>query len=330
MSGSTLNLDYVRADEIAGCLEKLGGHVLGVVSFGAVKRHPALPASTLWVDIPVLGEYASCYEVWSSGQPVTPCNSANVNGAADGELLFGSLQLEQQPGDSLETLAARAYTAIFDFTERQDYPYLWRVWHYFPQINDPEQGLERYRSFNVGRHEAFVASGRGVTEDSVPAASALGSNSGPLVIYFLAGKQPGKPIENPRQVRAYHYPSQFGPRSPSFARAMLVTLGRQQCFIISGTASVVGYETLHTGDVQAQTQETLRNIQALLQQMPAATGAGKMLLKVYLRNAEDLPQVREQVQGEFAKCRAVYLQSNICRSDLLIEIEGICFNDAQS
>lgn len=322
MSGNTLNLDYVSPDEIAGCLNKLDGHVLLVAAFGTGARQHALPSSSLWVDIPVLGEYDGCYEVWSSSRPVTECNSADINGAADGQILFGSMQLEQQPGDSLETLAARAYTAIFDFTRDQGYPHLWRVWHYFPEINDPEQGLERYRCFNVGRHEAFVSSGRGINEDSVPAASALGSSSGPLVIYFMAGRQPGKPVENPRQVSAYHYPSQFGPRSPTFARAMLVTLGRQQCFIISGTASVVGYETLHPGDTLAQTQETLRNIRALLQQVPAA-GAGKILLKVYLRHAADMSQVREQIKGEFGECKMVFLQSNICRSDLLLEIEGI-------
>jgi chorismate lyase / 3-hydroxybenzoate synthase len=325
MAGSTLNLDYVSADELAGCLDKLSGRILMLAGFGTGARDKALPQSSLWVDIPVLGEHDACYEVWSSSNPVTACNHAGVTGAADGAILFGGVQLEQPQGDSLETLANRAYTAIFSFVEHYGYPHLWRAWHYLPQINDPEQGLERYRRFNVGRHEAFVASGRGISEDSVPAASALGSSSGPLVIYFMAGKQPGIPIENPRQVSAYHYPSKYGPRSPTFARAMVITLGEQQCFIISGTASVVGHETLHVGDVQAQTQETLRNIR-VLQQQAKVTDTGKMLLKIYLRYAEDMLRVREQIKAEFGECEMVFLQSNICRSDLLVEIEGICFN----
>jgi chorismate lyase/3-hydroxybenzoate synthase len=324
---SALNLDYVRSDEVGGRLKKLGDHVLGVVAFASGARREKLSFPVLWVDMPVLGEYDACYEIWSTSGAVVRCGSGEITGAADGNVLFGSMQLEQQPGDSLESLAARAYTAIFEFTERQGYSHLWRVWHYFPQINDPEQGLERYRGFNVGRHEAFTASGRDIGENKVPAASALGSSSGPLVIYFLAGKQPGKAFENPRQVSAYHYPKQFGPRSPTFARAMLVTLGRQQCFMISGTASVVGYETLHQGDVQGQTRETLRNIRALLQQAPAAN-TGRILLKTYLRHEADLPQVRAQVEKEFgAGCKTVYLQSNVCRSDLLVEIEGTCFYD---
>ena len=327
--GSILSMDYVRADQAARHLEKLGDHVLGVVAFGAGARRHAVSPPVPWLDIPVLGEYDGCYEIWSSNHPVTPCGFGNINGAADGNILFGSLQLDQSPGDTLEALAERAYAGIFDFIERQGYPSLWRVWHYFPHINDPEHGLERYRSFNVGRHAAFVESGRSVSEESVPAASALGSNTGPLVIYFLAGKQPGKPIENPRQVRAYQYPESFGPRSPAFVRAMLVNLGQQQCFIISGTASVVGYETMHHGDVQKQMLETLENIRALMQQAPAlSTKKMRMLFKVYLRHAADLPLVKAMLEKEFGtECRAVYLQSDICRSDLLLEIEGIYFSD---
>jgi len=323
-------MDYVRADEVADYLEQRAGKVLGVVAFGADVRQLALQPAPLWVDIPLLGGYDTSFEIWSSSDPVTPCNHGDISGAADGRVLFGSLQLEQAPGDTLETLAERAYTGIFNFTERQGYPHLLRVWHYFPQINDPEHGLERYRCFNVGRHDAFVASGRGIGEESVPAASALGSNSGPLVMYFLAGKQPGKAVENPRQVSAYRYPELFGPRSPAFVRAMLATFGRQQSFFISGTASIVGYETLHQGDVQGQTGETLRNIRALMQQLPSHAGKGRMLLKAYIRYAADLPQIRAQIESEFGTdCKTVYLQSNICRSDLLLEIEGVHFSDMQ-
>ncbi len=320
-----LSLDYVRPDDVEECLKRLDGHVLGVIAFGDGARNRPMAQPVLWLDIPVLGDDDGCYEIWSSTGAVARCGSGEITGAADGNVLLGSLQLEQQAGDSLEALAARAYTAIFEFTAQEGYHHLWRVWHYFPRINDSEQGLERYRCFNVGRHEAFIASGRDIGETDVPAASALGSNSGPLVIYFLAGKQPGEPFENPRQVRAYHYPTQFGPRSPTFARAMRVTSGPQRCFIISGTASVVGFQSMHAGDVQAQTRETLHNIHALLEQAPGASD-GRMLLKGYLRDGADLPKVRALIEQEFGvDCKTTFLRSDVCRSDLLVEIEGICF-----
>ncbi len=138
-------------------------------------------------------------------------------------------------------------------------------------------------------------------------------------------------MDNPRQVSAYQYPHLFGPRSPIFVRAMSTTLGRQHCFFISGAASIVGYETLHQDDVKKQLDETLHNIHILLEQSPHYDAAqGRMLLKVYLRHAHDLVVVRDKVQAEFGTaCTAVYLHSDICRSDLLLEIEGAYFSDAR-
>jgi enamine deaminase RidA (YjgF/YER057c/UK114 family) len=330
-TGKQFGLAYLDAGEVDAYLETNRGHVLSVIGFGRSTPLPQTGCEPLWVDIPVLGGSENSFEVWCSDAAVTACEYRGICGSADGKVLFAYLSLEQKPGDKLEALAEQAYKRIFEFIDHQDYRHLLRVWHYFPQINEDENGLERYRGFNVGRHAAFMASGRGIGEEDVPAASALGSNSGSLTIYFMAGKERGKAVENPRQVSAYHYPESFGPRSPIFVRAMSATLGGRYCFFISGTASIVGYETVHQGNADKQTVETLLNIRALLQQIPNYDPAqGRMLLKVYLRRIDDLPMVRGKVEAEFgASCKVVYLHSNICRSDLLLEIEGAYFNDAQ-
>lgn len=328
--GKQFGLAYIDPSEVDDYLAGYDGHVLGVIGFG--RRTPIVRApATIWVETPVLGGRDTSLEVWTSDAPVTVCDYQGLSCTTDGNVLFGSLALEQRAGEALQTIAEQAYTRIFELIDHHDYRNLLRVWHYLPQINDDENGLERYRGFNVGRHEAFVANGRSIGEESVPAASALGSDSGSLVMYFLAGKQPGKAVENPRQVSAYHYPHLFGPRSPIFVRAMSATVGGQHCFFISGTASIVGYETVHQGDVEKQAGETLLNIRALLEQAPRYDASqGRMLLKIYLRHTHDLEIVRAKVQDEFgAACKAVYLHSNICRSDLLLEIEGAYFNDAQ-
>lgn len=329
-TGNQFGLAYLDAGEVGTYLENHSGHVLSVIGFGRAIALPETACAPLWIDIPVLGGKDNSFEVWSSDAPAAACEYQGMHGTSDGKVLFGSLSLEQRAGDTLETLAAQAYMQIFGFIDHFGYRNLLRVWHYFPQINEDENGLERYRGFNVGRHASFVANGRSIGEEDVPAASALGSNSGSLVIYFMASRLPGKAVENPRQVSAYHYPQTFGPSSPIFVRAMSATLGGQYCFFISGTASIVGYETLHQGDTEKQVAETLLNVRTLLQQAPRYDpGRGRMLLKVYLRHIEDLPRVRGKVQAEFGMaCRAVYLHSNICRSDLLVEIEGAYFNDA--
>ncbi len=323
-----MKLHYATEQDLPDYLKSHQGHILGMVAFG--RPLAVAPSSALLqVDIPVLGEQDNSFEIWTSRETVLPFDDNGIAGSKDGDVLFGSLRVKQQAGEQLEMLAERGYKLIFGCIDQHGYRHLLRAWHYFPQINDAENGLERYRCFNIGRHEAFVASGRGIGEEAVPAASALGSSGGPLVIYFLAAKQPGQAVENPRQTSAYHYPVLFGPRSPVFSRAILAQLGTQQCFFISGTASIVGYETMHHGDVEKQTRETLLNIRALLEQVPHYD-AGKLLLKAYLRHADDLVRVRALIEAELgAGCNTVYLHSDICRSDLLVEIESAYFNDIE-
>ena len=324
-----MKLHYTTEQELPDYLQSNHGQILSVVAFGRSEAQ-ADGFALLQVDIPILGEQNNSFEIWTSHKTISPFEDNGIVGSQDDEVLFGSLSIEQQPEQSLEALTARSYKQIFGCIDRRGYRNLLRVWHYFPQINDDENGLERYRCFNAGRHEAFVASGRSIDEETVPAASALGSNSGSLIIYFIAAKQPGKAVDNPRQTRAYHYPALFGPRSPIFSRALLVQIGAQQCFFVSGTASIVGHETLHHGNLEKQTRETLLNIRVLLEQI-SRYDADKLLLKVYLRHAADLPRVQALVDEEFGVGRkVVYLHSSICRADLLIEIEGVHFNEIQS
>ena len=139
-------------------------------------------------------------------------------------------------------------------------------------------GDERYRHFNSARQMAFSKSGR-ATMGTVPAACALGSPAGsPISIYFLAARRPPKMIENPRQTSAYHYPPKFGRHSPIFSRACVWGESGGDKLFISGTASIVGHETIHRGDVVAQTRETMVNIGALLEEANRVVGSRPLLV----------------------------------------------------
>lgn len=333
----TLNLEYIRASEAQSRLETYKGHVLGLVGFGADlgEWSGASRPAPLWLHIPVLGCDGASLELWTSENPVTSCGLGNIEAHTDGNVLFGSMQLEQSEGVTLEALSRQIYLELFAFLRRVDCPHLLRVWNYLPRINESEQGLERYRCFNVGRHDAYVQSGRDISEENMPAASVLGCGPGPMVVYFLASKNPGKPVDNPRQLIAYRYPERYGPRSPLFVRAMLAVFGRERCLIVSGTASIVGHETLHKGDAGRQALETVRNIRTLMQQAypSGADGmsGGRMQLKVYVRNAQDLERVRACVEHAFGPGQqTVYLLSDICRTDLLVEMEAVHFAGARS
>jgi enamine deaminase RidA (YjgF/YER057c/UK114 family) len=147
-------------------------------------------------------------------------------------------------------------------------------------------------------------------------------------------------IENPRQVSAYRYPDAYGPRSPSFSRAAVVSPGDGRTMLfISGTASIVGHQTMHIGDVARQTEESLANIAAVLAVAAERAGApfphDALTYTVYVRRPADLPVVRrifESAVGPRAASNAIYLQADICRAELLVEIEahGCAFAETSS
>ncbi|HET9113003.1 MAG TPA: hypothetical protein VFN66_03935, partial [Burkholderiales bacterium] len=219
-----------------------------------------------------------------------------------------------------------AYRQIGTLLDSSNYPHVVRFWNYMADINAETCELERYRQFNIGRQTALEARSRNVA-DHAPAACALGTASGKLSIAFLAGRKAPIAIENPRQISAYAYPVIYGPRSPSFSRAGLATLEGQEWLFISGTASIVGHASVHAGDVAAQTRETLTNIGAVLEQANRQARQGQFHLsglryKIYLRRSGDLEIVRAEFDAITGGAEAVYLHADICRKELLIEIEA--------
>jgi chorismate lyase/3-hydroxybenzoate synthase len=154
--------------------------------------------------------------------------------------------------------------------------------------------------------------------------------SGPLNIHFLAARQSGTHIENPRQVCAYEYPPIYGPRSPSFARATLRPSISGSHLLISGTASVIGHVSIHIGDPHKQALEIMHNLNALLthtEQLHGITRGqwyGQALFKVYIRHPEHVAMIRDILQEQLpSHTQVLYLQGEMCRRELLLEIEGI-------
>lgn len=232
---------------------------------------------------------------------------------SDDELRFGSIVVDET--ESLEETSRAAYTRLIAEARDAGYPYFVRMWNYVGGINDHDEGRERYQLFCAGRHDAFIAAGYDHDVD-LPAASALGMQGRGLVTYFLAAREPGVQVENPRQVAAYRYPPEYGPKSPSFSRA---TVWKDRVFV-SGTSSVLGHATAHHGDVAAQLEETMRNIQVVLGKTGRAL-ENVISAKTYIRRAEDYDLVAARLGSSLPS--NVYLQADICRTDLLVEIECV-------
>lgn len=286
---------------------------------------------TIQLHAPILDGADFSSEIWLS-MPVFPqCKSlrSGLHGAIqyrfNDELLFGVICVLEL--NSLQSATESAYNQIFALMKEQDYPYIYRFWNYMADINGVDNGLERYRQFNVGRKDAFSASDAEIA-NQLPAACALGLADGSLTIAFLLGRQRPVAIENPRQINAYEYPEEYGPRTPSFSRATLLHSDQDALLFISGTASIVGHVTQHPLDVSAQTRETLVNLEAVIAEANRMIGKSKFNLhdiyfRVYIRYVADLSLVRDEMQRYIGgTIRAVFVQADICRQDLLLEIEA--------
>lgn len=212
-----------------------------------------------------------------------------------------------------------------------------RIWNYVPAINAcPGGGIENYQAFCRGRSLAFERHLGAGFKTQVPAASAVGSKGGQLVVVFAACRAPLRHVENPLQVPAYDYPAEFGPRSPSFARATLVAPaggGAATAVFISGTAAIRGHATMAPGDTRRQLDFTLENLRelsaacALGPLFERGTGAAAGVtrhFKVYIRHAAEQAWIAAALRERLLRDGDVvsYLEADICRAPLNVEIEA--------
>jgi chorismate lyase/3-hydroxybenzoate synthase len=303
----------------AAAAESVAAPFAAILHAGGADAPPATPL-TVRVPLPQLGGEPAA-EVWQAPEPVTSGVTGSVRWAAAGPLLAGALELPAGDAGMLEKAACFAYRELLALSTERGFPHLLRVWNVVPGINRLEQGLERYRRFCRGRAEAFEGHHGPLFQSRLCASSAVGSTGGELVTWFLACRERGLARENPRQVSAYSYPPCYGPRSPSFARATRCPDSAGGWLLLSGTASIVGHRSVHPGDVRRQLEETLRNLEELL---PAEAEGRFHSLKVYLRRADDLATVRGLIEERLGReLPVLYLQADICREELLLEIEGV-------
>jgi chorismate lyase/3-hydroxybenzoate synthase len=248
--------------------------------------------------------------------------------------------------EALQRAVARAYVAIAEVEAERGWHAL-RVWNFVPGIRRPARAAgSRYELFNAGRRSAWLQRGRGRPAARLPAASAVDAHGEDLVIEALVGSAPGRPVENPRQIPAYRYSSRYGAQPPWFSRATLLPRnplgGRGRLALVSGTASVRGEDTQHPGDLAAQIEETLRNLASLAAALaspphpapaePAQAAPADLAryrwLRAYVVREADAPAVLERVAARFGALEALELVvADLCRSDLLLEIEGTAVAD---
>ena len=202
------------------------------------------------------------------------------------------------PGDDIFKATLEIYRDLFHMC-RQHNMSLVKIHNHIPRILQYENGEQRYHTFNLARRTAFAEA----NYYGKPAACGLGSLNGDtdMVVHFIMSKHPVVEISNPNQIEAYEYPDQYGP-APLFSRAVLC----DGALYVSGTASIVGHETVHKGQYKRQIQQTIQNVSEILKRANFSW--------------QDMDEVWYSTQGD------MHHQCDICRDDLMVEMEATSKN----
>ena len=321
-------LSLVPQERLAEAVRRDAGRLLFAVRYGAPRAALTIdPIPVLDVPNRVLGSGPSI-ELWHSPEPVRVWRTGRFVCAESSTAMFGAALCRL--ADDLEAETVALYRELLELLTQSGSSSLQRLWNYLPEINGDQRGVERYKRFSAGRARAFEGVFGIPAERHFPASSAIGTTGDTLVVAFLAARESGRHVENPRQVSAFRYPPQYGEKSPSFARGTLSPAALGHAFLLSGTASVVGHESRHEGDVLRQLQETLQNIETLsaavglVSERSALDVARFDYVKTYLRRSTDFPAVRDALVPRLGPAAStIWLEADICRAELLLEIEGI-------
>jgi enamine deaminase RidA (YjgF/YER057c/UK114 family) len=257
-----------------------------------------------------------------------------------------------RPGTAAQPLYDRSLSAFHSASFRLQgagmrFDDVVRTWLYLGNITGAEKETTRYLELNRARTDYFR--NKKFLESLVPpawnkpvypASTGIGAQSSDIVLGCIALKseQPDTvliPLENPQQIAAYDYAHEYGPESPKFARAMAIASGESVATFISGTASITASDTRHVDDLERQTHQTLDNIEVLISpdnfQKHGFPGMGATLgdlalARIYLKRPEDYQEARAICRQRLGDLPAVFVVGDICRPELLVEIEALAFS----
>lgn len=200
-----------------------------------------------------------------------------------------------------------------------------RQWNYIEQITKFDGTDQHYQMFNNVRSEFY---GRADWSNGYPAATGIGANLGGILVdidaaVFASSECFATPIDNKLQVAAHAYSEQVlelaGKKktTPKFERAKSMTFAGRELIYISGTAAIRGEETLIGVGLERQLHITMENIVQLI-------GDARLeMLRVYLKDKSYYAEARKLLDGYQLNIPISYMWADVCRDELLIEIEGI-------
>ncbi|MBN2520705.1 MAG: hypothetical protein JXB17_09395 [Bacteroidales bacterium] len=264
------------------------------------------------------------------------------------EIFAGGIAVE----DYIKMTKTSQAEAAFDLMARilmkesMNFSHVVRQWNYVEDIT----GFENVNGYEVQKYQALndirakYYSTVNFT-NGYPAATGIGMNTGGIILEFYANKfiqsEEVQPIKNPQQKDAYAYSQDVligHPvnektlrSSPKFERAKYLSTRYNRIIFISGTASIKNENTLGINDIETQTKVTIENIENLISQQNLKTNkvlnnftsVKYSLIRVYVKNTDHLEVVQSLCETSFKGAQINYLIADICRDNLLVEIEGV-------
>jgi enamine deaminase RidA (YjgF/YER057c/UK114 family) len=219
------------------------------------------------------------------------------------------LPAEEQARLTFEILEAALLLAEMDFS------HVVRTWLFLDKI------LTWYDQFNLVRTRFF--SERGVYDRVVPASTGIGmgNSAGTALVAEAIAIRPKdrrvriESVPSPLQCPALKYGS-------SFSRAVEVAMPDHRRLMVSGTASIdLQGQTAHLGDMDAQTDLTMRVVEAILRAREM-DWSDVCRAVAYVKHARHAPALaRYCAARRLPALPVVTTKADVCREGLLFEIE---------
>ncbi len=251
------------------------------------------------------------------------------------EILIGNIQSNERLG--CRTDSENAFDTLNKLFSKISFPInsIVRQWNYLEDIVGFDGEDQKYQEFNNVRSKFY---GNSFNKTGYPAATGIGMNRGGLIIEFVAVKSDDlktTPVDNSEQISAHSYSEDvlvgeecIIKTTPKFERARFFELFSKKLIFISGTASITGEKTVGVGDPVKQTEITINNIQRLYSDDILKNISDEELqsrfghARVYVKNRKDYSAIKKVFESHFGNQPVVYIIADICRNDLLVEIEG--------
>jgi enamine deaminase RidA (YjgF/YER057c/UK114 family) len=277
-----------------------------------------------------------------SGIHYTVIETGNVK-----ELYAGGIS-DREPGKPFIDKVKKTYKLLQAILEKESLSFsdIVRQWNYVEQIlsihDSNGEHIQNYQVLNDVR-SAFYSKAEFI--NGYPAATGIGMNAGGLVLEIYAVKPddsiPIVPLKNPKQVDAYKYSEivlvgdaiekQQHKTTPKFERAKFISINGADTVYISGTASIQNEKTVGENNTKLQTEITIENMEALISNQNLANAGIRSFseklrysfIRVYIKEASDFKVVSDICERNFKNVPIHYLIADVCRKQLLLEIEGV-------